>query len=50
MKILKRDPLFEKIEKALIKAYHHIPAELEAEKKIKLENNSASKTQTKQIL
>ena len=35
MKIIKRDPLFEKIEKALLKAYHHIPAELEAEKKVK---------------
>lgn len=35
MKILKRDPLFEKIEKALLKAYLDIPAELEAERKIK---------------
>ena len=47
MKILKRDPLFEKIEKALLKAYHHIPAELEAEKKKKAEAHLTPKTQTK---
>jgi hypothetical protein len=35
MKILKRDPLLEKIHKGLLKAYAHIPAELEQEKKRK---------------
>ena len=35
MKDIRRDPLFEKIEQALLKAYHHIPAEIEAEKKRK---------------
>jgi len=33
MKIIKREPLFEQIEKALIRAYAHIPAELEKEKR-----------------
>ena len=35
MKILKRDPLFENINKGLLKAYAHIPSELEQEKKRK---------------
>jgi hypothetical protein len=35
MKILKREPIFEQIDKALLKAYAHIPAELEQEKKRK---------------
>ena len=35
MKILKRDPLLENIHKGLLKAYAHIPAELEQEKKRK---------------
>ncbi len=35
MKILKRDPMLEKIHKGLIKAYQHIPAELEYERKQK---------------
>lgn len=47
MKILKRDPLFEKIEKALLKAYQHIPAELEAEKKGKTTAHLLPKTHTK---
>ncbi|WP_162793618.1 hypothetical protein [Runella rosea] len=47
MKIIRREPLFEKIEKALLKAYHHIPAELEAEKKRKLTNDVSPKAQKK---
>ncbi|MBB3836688.1 hypothetical protein FHS57_000670 [Runella defluvii] len=47
MKILKRDPLFEKVEKALLKAYQHIPAELEAEKKRKSTAHFSSKPQPK---
>jgi hypothetical protein len=35
MKILKRDPLLENIHKGLLRAYAHIPAELELEKKAK---------------
>ncbi len=35
MKILKREPIFEQIDKALLKAYAHIPAELEQERKRK---------------
>lgn len=35
MKILKIEPIFEQIDKALLKAYAHIPAELEQEKKRK---------------
>jgi hypothetical protein len=33
MKIIKRDPTLEKIHKGLLKAYQHIPAELEQERK-----------------
>ena len=44
MKILKREPIFEKIEKALIKAYAHIPAELEYEKKLKEATQEAPNT------
>jgi hypothetical protein len=47
MKIIRRDPLFEKVEKALLKAYHHIPAELEAEKKRNLTNDRPSKAPKK---
>jgi|GEM_PF-5304625 len=47
MKILKRDPLFEKVEKALLRAYQHIPAELDAEKKRKSTAQLASQTQPK---
>jgi hypothetical protein len=35
MKMLKRNPLSEKIYAGLLKAYQHIPAELEAERKRK---------------
>ena len=35
MKLLKRDPLMEKIQAGLKKAYQHIPAELEYERKQK---------------
>ncbi len=37
MKVLKREPLFEKMEEVLRKAYQHIPAELEYERKRKVE-------------
>lgn len=47
MKIIKREPLFEKVEKALLKAYHHIPAELEAERKRNLTNDVPPKAQKK---
>ena len=47
MKIIRREPLFEKIEKPLLKAYHHIPAELEAEKKRALTNDRPLKAQKK---
>jgi hypothetical protein len=35
MKFVTRDPLFVEIHKGLLKAYQHIPAELEAERKRK---------------
>jgi hypothetical protein len=43
MKILKRDPLLEKIHKGLLKAYAHIPAELEQERKRKEAAQNAKK-------
>lgn len=48
MKIIKREPLFEQIEKALIKAYAHIPAELEKEKRKKI-STKTTETLTKQL-
>ena len=35
MKFIERDPLLAKIHKGLLKAYQHIPAELDAERKRK---------------
>lgn len=35
MKVIKRDPMLEKIHKGILKAYKHIPAELEYERKQK---------------
>ena len=34
-KVIKRDPMIEKIHKGILKAYQHIPAELEYERKQK---------------
>ena len=34
-KVIKRDPMLEKIHKGILKAYQHIPAELEYERKQK---------------